>query len=121
MSNNMRRELRSHVTCRSINIIYHLKCNMCREKETYIGKTVGDNTVGFKSRMNQHTSDSRTGVSICKFPIHVYKCGLENKCLIEPLFEVNVLVKLKSSNQLETYYFHRKGYRSLNCPEYLKK
>ena len=26
---------------------------MCSKKETYIGKTVGDNIVGFKSRMNQ--------------------------------------------------------------------
>ena len=77
MSNNMRWELRSHVTCRSINIIYYLRCNMCEKKETYIGKTVGDNIVGFKSKMNQHISDSSTGVSTCKFPIHVYKCGLK--------------------------------------------
>ena len=30
MSNNMRWELRSHVTCRDINVIYYLKCNMCK-------------------------------------------------------------------------------------------
>ena len=48
MSNNMRWELRSHVTCRDINVIYYLKCNMCDRKETYFGKTVGDNVVGFK-------------------------------------------------------------------------
>ena len=52
---------------------------MCKTKETYIGKTVGDNTVGFKSRINQRKSDSRTGDSTCKFPIHVDKCGLKNK------------------------------------------
>ena len=69
MSNNMRWELRSHVTCRDINVIYYLKCNMCDHKETYIGKTVGDNVVGFKSRINQHISDCRTGTSTCKFPI----------------------------------------------------
>ena len=79
MSNEMRWELQSHVTCRSTNIIYYLKCNMWKKKETYIGKTVGDNIVGFKSRMNQHISDSRTGVSTCKFPIHVYKCGLKQR------------------------------------------
>ena len=44
MSNKMRWELRSHVTCRSIKIIYYSKCNMCKKKETYIG-TVGDNTL----------------------------------------------------------------------------
>ena len=48
MSNNMKWELRSHVTCRDINVIYYLKCNMCDRKETYFGKTVGDNVVGFK-------------------------------------------------------------------------
>ena len=103
MSNNMRWELRSHATCRSINIIYYLKCNMCKKKETYIGKTVGDNIFGFKSRMNQHISDSRTGVSACKFSIHFYKGGLKSKCLNEPIFEINVMIKLQSSNQLETY------------------
>ena len=36
MSYNMRYKLRSHVTCKSINIIYYLKCNMCKKKETYI-------------------------------------------------------------------------------------
>ena len=83
---------------------------MCKKKETYIGKTVGDNIVGFKSRKNQHISDSRTGVLICIFLIHHYKC------LNEPFFEINVIMKLKSSNQLETYhnYFHKKGYDILN-------
>ena len=94
---------------------------MYKKRETYIGKTVGDNIVGFKSRMNQHISDSWMGVSTCKFPIH--KCGLKHKNLIEPSSEINVMMKLKSSNQLETYenYFHKKGYDALYCPEHLKK
>ena len=77
-----------------------------------IGKTAGDNIVRFISRMNQHISDSRTQVSTCKFPIHVCKCGLKNKCLNEPFFEINLMMKLKSSNQMKTYenYFHKKGY-----------
>ena len=61
MSNNMKWELRSHVTCRSINIIYYLKWNMCKKKETYVRKTVGDKIVRFKSKMNQHISNNRTG------------------------------------------------------------
>ena len=95
---------------------------MWKKKETYIWKIVGDNIVGFKSRMNQHISDSRTGDWTCKFSIHVYKCGLKNKCLNEPVFEINMSA-LKSSNQLETYenYFHKRGYDTLNCPEHLKK
>ena len=52
MSNNMSWQLRSHVICRSINISCYLKCNMCKKKETYTGKTVGDNIVGFKFTMN---------------------------------------------------------------------
>ena len=61
ISNNMRWELRSHVTCRYINVIYYLKCNICADKETYIGQTVGDHVVHFKSSINQHISDCRTG------------------------------------------------------------
>ena len=82
---------------------------MCKKKETYIGKTVGDNIVGFKSRINQHVSDSRKGDLTCKFPIM--------------LFEINVMMKLKSSNQLETYenFFHKKGYDTPKCPAHLKK
>ena len=96
---------------------------MCKKKETYIGNTVGDNIVGFKSRMNQHISDSRTEDSRFKFPIHVYKYGLKNKCLNELFFEINVMMTMKSSNQLETYEncFHKKRYDTLNCPEDLKE
>ena len=75
---------------------------MCKKRETFIGKTVGENIVGFKSRMNQHINDNRTGVSTCKILIHVYMCGLKDKYLSEPFFEINVMMKLKSSNQLET-------------------
>ena len=39
---------------------------MCKKEETYIEKTVVDNIVAFKSRMNQTISDSRTRVPTCK-------------------------------------------------------
>ena len=81
MSNNMRWELRSHVTGRDINPIYYLEWNMGDHKETYIGKMVGDNVVGFKSRINQYISDCRTCASTCTFPIYVYHCAMKNKCL----------------------------------------
>ena len=32
---------------------------MCNKKETYIGKTKGDKTKGFKVRINQHISDCK--------------------------------------------------------------
>ena len=96
---------------------------MCDHKETYIGKTVGDNVVGFKSRINQHISDCRTGTSTCKFTMHVHHCAIKNKCLKEPYFQLNIMMKLKDSRQLEFYenHFHKKGYDTINCPEYLKK
>ena len=77
----MRWELHSHITCRDINVIYYSKCNMCDHKETYLGKTVSDNVVAFKS-----ISDCRTSISTCKFHIHVYHCAMKNKCLKEPYF-----------------------------------
>ena len=53
MSNGQVWEIRREIDCRSVNVIYYLKCKMCNEKEIYIGKTIGDNTKGFKVRMNQ--------------------------------------------------------------------
>ena len=69
-------------TCRDINVTHYVKCNMCDHKETYIGKTVGDNVAGFKSRINQHIGDCRTGNSTCKFSIHVYHCAMKNDFII---------------------------------------
>ena len=70
---------------------------MCDHKETYIGKTVGDNIVGFKSTINQHISDCRTRISACKFPIYEYYCAMMSKSLKEPYIQLNILIKLKDS------------------------
>ena len=102
---------------------------MCDHKETYIGKTIGDNVVGFKRRISQHIIDCKTNTFTCKFPIHthtyitIYHCAMKNKCLKEPYFQLNIMMKLKDSRQLEFYenHFHKKGYDTINCPEYLKK
>ena len=122
MPNDMKWELCSHVICWDINVIYYLKCNMCDHKETYIGKTVRDNVVGFKSRISQHISDCRTGVSTCKFPIHVYHCDIKNKCLKELCFQLNIMLKLKDSRLIKLHesHFPKKGYDTINCLEYLK-
>ena len=108
--NNMKWELRSHVTCRDINIIYCLKCNICDHKETYIVKIVGDNVVGFKGRINQHISDCRTGISPGKILIYVYHCAMKNKCLKKAYLQLNIMMKLKDNRQLEFYenHFHAK-------------
>ena len=74
---------------------------MYREKETYIGKTVGDNIIGFKSM----------AIVDDTFNVTFFKCGLKKKCLNKPFLEINVRMKLKSSNEQEIYenYFHKKG------------
>ena len=89
----------------------------------YIGKMVGDNVVSFKSRINQHISDCGTGTSNYKFLIHVHYCAMKNKYLKELYFQLNKMMKLKDSRQLEFYesHFHENGYDSSNCSEYLKK
>ena len=76
------------------SITYCLKCKMCNKKETYIGKTIGDNTKRFKARINQQISDCKTGVSKCKFPRHVYDCGIKNNCLKEPFLSLNIMLRL---------------------------
>ena len=73
MSNNIRQELRSHVTCRDINVRYYLKYNMCDNKETYI-----DNFFIFKNRINQNISECRTGIPAGRFPILEYDCVRKN-------------------------------------------
>lgn len=89
---------------------------MCKHQTTYIGKTIGDKVVGFKSRMNQHIHESRTGESSCIFPQHVFQCGTKNNCLIEPFFEVNIMLCLKDGNRLESFesHFQSKGFDTLN-------
>ena len=60
MSNGQLWETHRDIDCHSVNVIYYLKCKMCNQKETNIGKTKGDNTKGFKVRINQHISDFKT-------------------------------------------------------------
>ena len=50
-------------------------------------KTIGDHIHGFKTRMNNCITESRSGVSTCKFPIHVFNCvNGNNRQLEEPFF-----------------------------------
>ena len=58
---------------------------------------------------------------IVNFP-YVYHWAMKNKCLKEPYFQLNIMMKLKDSQQLPFYenHFHKKGDDTINCPEYLK-
>ena len=69
---------------------------MCDHKEIYIGNAVVDNVVDFKSTFNQHISGCRTGISTCKFSIHVYHCAMKNKCLKMPCFQLNITTVKKT-------------------------
>ena len=75
---------------------------MCNKKETYSGRKIRDNKKGFKVRINQHISDCKTGVSICKSPRHVNDWGIKNNCLEEPFFSLNIMLRLYKSDRLET-------------------
>ena len=48
---------------------------------------------------------------------------MKNRCLKESYFQLNIMMKLKDIRQFQFYenQFHKKGYDTINCPEYLKK
>ena len=48
---------------------------------------------------------------------------MENRCLKEPYFQLNMMMKLKDSWQLQFYenHFPKKGNDTINCPDYLKE
>ena len=48
MSNGQAWKTLREIDCHSVGVICYFKCKMCNEKDTYIGKTIGDNTKGFK-------------------------------------------------------------------------
>ena len=54
--------------------------------ETYIGNTIADHIHGFKTRMNNHITESRSGVSTCKFCIYVFNCIKSNNRQLEEPF-----------------------------------
>ena len=100
MPNDRAWKIHREIDCHSVNVIYCLKCKMCNEKETYIGKTIGDNTNRFKVRINQYFSDYKAGLSTCKFSRHVYACGIKNNCLQGSFYSLNIMVRLNKSNRL---------------------
>ena len=85
MSNGQVLKICRETDCHSVNVIYYLKCKMRKEKET-----IGDNTKGL--RMNQYISDCKTAAPTCKFPRHVYECGIKNNRLEDPFFILNIVL-----------------------------
>ena len=62
--------------------------------ETCVRKTTGDHSHGFNTRMNNHITGSRSGVSACKFPIYVFNCSqINNRQLENFLYICHALLK----------------------------
>ena len=81
-ANNSTWEIRSSITCQSKNLVNFLSCNMCNNEMSYIGQTKI-----LRNRMNNHISESRTGISTCNFPKHVHESGKRHNKLQEHLFQ----------------------------------
>ena len=108
-SANVDWEVRQHVTCRSKNVIYFLKCNVCNEC-TYVGRTND-----FRERTNNHISSCRTGNGSDKFDKHVFQCN-KSKKLKEPLFKAWIFVELKTQDRLHEFerHLHKRGHDTMN-------
>ena len=109
-SNGKTWEIRCHITCKSKNVLYFLVCNMCN-KETYTGKTNN-----LRKRTNVHISSCRTGNTDNIFDIHVYNCGIKNKCHIEPFFKLYTFMSVSREEGLIHYEkkLHREKYDTMN-------
>ena len=112
-SNGIIWEIKSNINCNSTNVIYYLKCNMCKGMVTYTGKT----KTSLRIRTNNHISSCRNGTGSNIFDMHVYECGTRNKCLKPPYFQLLAFMKLSTEEKLLIYekYLHRKCFDTMNC------
>ena len=104
-------EIKCHLHCNSLNIIYHLLCNGCNY-ESYTGKT--DDT---RERTNNHITGCRHGSGSNKFDNHVFNCFRTlQKPHVEPFFKFYAYLKLKDYHKLRSYesMFHARGYDTVN-------
>ena len=109
-SNNVKWDIKEHITCQSINVLYYLKCIICNY-DTYTGKT---NI--YRPRMNNHISECRTGNSSDKFDIHVFNCRKKHNYNTEPYFKIFAFMTVPHESMLATYekFLHDKGFDTLN-------
>ena len=89
-------KVKCNITCKSLNVIYFLKCNFCNF-ETKLGKT--DN---LRLRTNNHRSGCRNGKSSDKFDNHVYQCSRAqgHTTPSEPFFKLYVMMSCNSYDKL---------------------
>ena len=94
-SNGTQWKIKCHITCKSLNVIYFLKCCFCLST-TKLGKT--DN---LQERTNNHRSGCRKGKTSDKFDNHVYQCArAQNVVPSEPYFLLYVMMACSDYNKL---------------------
>ena len=109
-SNNVRWDIKEHITCHAKCTLYYLKCLACNIT-SYTGKT---NI--FRQRMNNHISDCRTGNSTDRFDLHVHDCIRKHNRREEPFFQIFIFMTVHHENMLITYekYLHHKQFDTMN-------
>ena len=95
VSNGTIWNVKCHITCGSLNVIYFLVCNYCH-RETKLGKTDD-----LRKRTNNHRSGARSGRTSDVFDNHVFSCHQAQGVLpSEPMFLVYVLMACRDYNTL---------------------
>ena len=112
-SNGTLWEIRCHIHCNSLNVLYFLVCNFC-SKVTKTGKT--DN---LRDRTNNHITCCRWGSGTDIFDLHVHACAKkQRKKLVEPYFKLYAFMTLKDYDSLRNHErrLHLQGHDTINNP-----
>ena len=112
-SNGCQWDVKCHVTCNSLNVVYFLICNFCKITSK-TGKT--DN---LRQRTNNHITACRHGKSSDVFDNHVYQCSKNyNIPHDEPFFKLYVYMACSDYNKLLNIErsLHVAGHDTLNNP-----
>ena len=110
VSNGTNWNVKCHITCGSLNVIYFLKCCYCL-RETKLGKTDD-----LRARTNNHRSGCRSGRTSDIFDQHVYSCHrAQGTPPTEPMFLLYVLMACSDFNKLLSIErdMHLRGFDTL--------
>ena len=105
--------IKSKITCRSLNVLYYQVCNFCN-KVAKTGKT--DN---FRDRTNNHISGARYGNGSDIFDNHVYQCSRNNNMPHdEPYFKLYAYMEVNDYSKLRNIErkLHLQGHDTINQP-----
>ena len=107
-SNGKEWSVRTHITCRSKNVVYYLKCLSCDEATTYAGQTNN-----LRKRINNHISECKSGKTSDIFDKHVFVCNKQQRI---PSFKLYVFLEVFDNSLLDSYenYIHRNRHDTMN-------